>query len=167
MGRPSGCLPLSHCSFFHCEYSTSETQVPTDLIMCSSFVTSFFGMNTADVRELDRDQRIFWTSAIPLTLAVSSLALNFGYKWDTVTALFSKAFKFQDSSGLYEGLEKDLLSQLGEEPARPSRKSGYSSISTPGISSKSGFEARRERKPWEKRVDITITPEPFQGLSVV
>lgn len=77
--------------------------VPTDLMMCSSFATSFFGMNTTNVRELGRVQRVFWSSA------VSSLALIFGYKWDRVTALFFKTFKIQDPSRVYEELEKGSL----------------------------------------------------------
>ncbi|PCD23588.1 hypothetical protein AU210_015105 [Fusarium oxysporum f. sp. radicis-cucumerinum] len=74
-----------------------------------SFVTSFFGMNTTNVRELGRVQRVFWSSAVPFTLAVSSLALIFGYKWDRVTALFFKTFKIQDPSRVYEELEKGSL----------------------------------------------------------
>ncbi|KAF5691880.1 Mg2+ transporter [Fusarium denticulatum] len=127
-----------------------------------SFVTSFLGMNTTDVRELDRDQRIFWSSAVPLTLAVSILALVFGYRWDTVTALFFKAFKIRDSSKVYEDLEKDLTSQLGAENAGTSCKTGLSSASKPGTSSEFRIERRWKRKPWEKRL-----PEPFKGLEVV
>ncbi|CZR45418.1 uncharacterized protein FPRO_15407 [Fusarium proliferatum ET1] len=127
-----------------------------------SFVTSFFGMNTTDVRELDRDQGIFWSSAVPLTLAVSSLALVFGYKWDTVTALFFKAFKIQDSSRVFKELENDPLSQLGADNARTSCKTGLSSTSKAGISSRFGFESRWKGKPWEKRI-----PERFKGLEGV
>ncbi|KAF5598796.1 mg2+ transporter [Fusarium pseudocircinatum] len=127
-----------------------------------SFVTSFLGMNTTDVRELDRDQRIFWSSAVPLTVAVSILALVFGYRWDTVTALFFKAFKIRDSSRVYEELEKDLISQLGAENAGTSCKTGLSSASKPGTSSGFRVERRWKRKPWEKRL-----PEPFKGLEVV
>lgn len=158
----SECLPSSRCSFFHCEYPLSEIRMPTDLMICSSFVTSFFGMNTTDVRELDRDQGIFWSSAVPLTLAVSSLALVFGYKWDIVTALFFKAFRIQDSSRAFEELEKDLLSQLGADNAGTSWKTGLSSTSKPGISLRFGFGSRWKGQPWEKRI-----PERFKGLEVV
>ncbi|KAF5636785.1 mg2+ transporter [Fusarium tjaetaba] len=127
-----------------------------------SFVTSFFGMNTTDVRELDRDQRVFWSSAVPLTLAVSSLALVFGYRWDTVTALFFKAFKIRDSSRVYEELEKDLISQLGAENAGTSCKTDLSAASKLGTSSGLRIERRWKRKPWEKRI-----PEPFKGFEVV
>ncbi|KAG4263008.1 hypothetical protein FPRO04_11720 [Fusarium proliferatum] len=107
-----------------------------------SFVTSFFGMNTIDV--------------------LSSLALVFGYKWDTVTALFFKASKIQDSSRVFEELENDLLSQLGADNARTSCKTGLSSTSKPGISSRFGFESRWKWTPWEKRI-----PERFKGLEGV
>ncbi|TQN64374.1 hypothetical protein CSHISOI_11048 [Colletotrichum shisoi] len=57
-----------------------------------SFVTSFFGMNTTDIRDIDRDQKVFWTSALPVTLGVVGLAFVYGYKWDSVLAWVSKAF---------------------------------------------------------------------------
>lgn len=47
-----------------------------------SFVTSFLGMNVTDVRDINRDQKIFWFSAIPLTFVVVSLSIIYGYKWE-------------------------------------------------------------------------------------
>ncbi|KAL7948773.1 hypothetical protein V8C42DRAFT_312299 [Trichoderma barbatum] len=45
-----------------------------------SFVSSFMGMNTVDVRDTEYSQKIFWTTGIPLTAAVLSLAFIYGYK---------------------------------------------------------------------------------------
>ncbi|KAK1842780.1 mg2+ transporter [Colletotrichum chrysophilum] len=58
-----------------------------------SFVTSFFGMNTTDVRDTKYDQRIFWSTALPVTFGVIGLAFMYGYKWDLVRAWVSRTFK--------------------------------------------------------------------------
>jgi hypothetical protein len=47
-----------------------------------SFVSSFMGMNTTDIRDTKFSQRIFWMTAIPITVAVLGLAFVYGYKGD-------------------------------------------------------------------------------------
>ncbi|KAI1335336.1 hypothetical protein F5Y15DRAFT_251880 [Xylariaceae sp. FL0016] len=47
-----------------------------------SFVTSFFGMNFADIRNTDEEQRFFWIVALPTTAFVLGIAYLYGYKWD-------------------------------------------------------------------------------------
>ncbi|KAH6889141.1 hypothetical protein B0T10DRAFT_47532 [Thelonectria olida] len=47
-----------------------------------SFVSSFMGMNTTDIRDTKFSQRIFWITAIPVTVAVLGLAFVYGYKGD-------------------------------------------------------------------------------------
>ncbi|KAI1087686.1 hypothetical protein F5B19DRAFT_497148 [Rostrohypoxylon terebratum] len=49
-----------------------------------SFVTSFFGMNTTDIRDTDYDQRLFWAVSLPVTFVVLALAFFYGYKGDTI-----------------------------------------------------------------------------------
>ncbi|RFU74984.1 mg2+ transporter [Trichoderma arundinaceum] len=49
-----------------------------------SFVSSYMGMNTADVRDMEFNQQIFWISAIPITAAVMVLAFIYGYKGDEI-----------------------------------------------------------------------------------
>ncbi|KAI1175278.1 cora-like Mg2+ transporter protein-domain-containing protein [Nemania sp. FL0916] len=48
--------------------------VVTVIFLPLSFVTSFFGMNTADIRDLEEGQWIFWTVGISLTVVVLLLA---------------------------------------------------------------------------------------------
>ncbi|KAI3327063.1 cora-like Mg2+ transporter protein-domain-containing protein [Xylariaceae sp. AK1471] len=47
-----------------------------------SFVTSFFGMNTTDIRNIEQDQRLFWVTSIPTTAFVIGVAYLYGYKWE-------------------------------------------------------------------------------------
>ncbi|KAL6694048.1 hypothetical protein J3F84DRAFT_395752 [Trichoderma pleuroticola] len=49
-----------------------------------SFVSSFMGMNTADVRNMDYKQGLFWATGIPVTLFVLTLACIYGYKGDEI-----------------------------------------------------------------------------------
>ncbi|SPO03165.1 uncharacterized protein DNG_05847 [Cephalotrichum gorgonifer] len=49
-----------------------------------SFVSSFMGMNTTDVRDTGYDQRLFWAVAVPVTTCVIALAFIFSYKSEEV-----------------------------------------------------------------------------------
>ncbi|KAL7914047.1 hypothetical protein GGI35DRAFT_439276 [Trichoderma velutinum] len=49
-----------------------------------SFVSSFLGMNTVDVRDTNRDQQIFWITGVPITVIVLSLAWIYGYKGEEI-----------------------------------------------------------------------------------
>ncbi|KAL7783912.1 hypothetical protein V8C43DRAFT_325663 [Trichoderma afarasin] len=49
-----------------------------------SFVSSFMGMNTADVRNMQYKQWLFWATGIPVTLFVLTLACIYGYKGDEI-----------------------------------------------------------------------------------
>jgi Mg2+ and Co2+ transporter CorA len=44
-----------------------------------SFVTSYLGMNTADIRDMSLKQNIFWEIAIPFTAVVVTLVLMVSY----------------------------------------------------------------------------------------
>ncbi|KAK5991370.1 hypothetical protein PT974_09651 [Cladobotryum mycophilum] len=50
-----------------------------------SFVSSFMGMNTTDIRNTNYSQRVFWMTSIPITLVVVVLALSYGYKGDEIS----------------------------------------------------------------------------------
>ncbi|KAL7806375.1 hypothetical protein V8C44DRAFT_339037 [Trichoderma aethiopicum] len=49
-----------------------------------SFVSSFLGMNTVDVRETEYSQRIFWITGVPVTVAVLAVAFVYGYKGEEI-----------------------------------------------------------------------------------
>ncbi|KAM3522508.1 hypothetical protein NHJ13051_005606 [Beauveria bassiana] len=55
-----------------------------------SFVSSFFGMNVADIRETKRNQPLFWSIALPVTLGVLAIAFLYGYKWDSMVGWFER-----------------------------------------------------------------------------
>lgn len=49
-----------------------------------SFVTSYLGMNTTDIRNTNSSQSTFWAVAIPVTVIVIALAILAAYKGDRV-----------------------------------------------------------------------------------
>lgn len=49
-----------------------------------SFVSSFLGMNTADVRNSNWSQSIFWITGLPITVAVLSIAFIYGYRGEEI-----------------------------------------------------------------------------------
>lgn len=48
----------------------------------SSFVTSFFGMNTSDIRNTNKGQGFFWAIAIPITACIVFAAVLLAYHGD-------------------------------------------------------------------------------------
>lgn len=58
--------------------------VVTLVFLPLSFVTSYLGMNTADIRNQDATQGLFWEIATPLTSAVIAIALVVGYKFEAM-----------------------------------------------------------------------------------
>lgn len=49
-----------------------------------SFVSSFMGMNTTDIRDMEWNQRIFWATSVPVTVAVVTAACVYGYRGDEI-----------------------------------------------------------------------------------
>ena len=58
--------------------------IVTTIFLPLSFVSSFFGMNTIDIRNQDRPQWIFWASAVPLTVLVVGISLLVAQKIESV-----------------------------------------------------------------------------------
>lgn len=55
-----------------------------------SFVSSFMGMNTKDVRSMEFSQQVFWMTGVPVTLTVMVIALVYGYKGDEIGDWFAE-----------------------------------------------------------------------------
>lgn len=49
--------------------------IVTIIFLPLSFVASFFGMNTADVRDMTQSQWVYWAAAVPVTALVIGLTL--------------------------------------------------------------------------------------------
>jgi hypothetical protein len=49
-----------------------------------TFVSGFFGMNTANIRDVEATQYLYWSIAVPVTLLVLTFALIYGYRGDDI-----------------------------------------------------------------------------------
>lgn len=49
-----------------------------------SFVASFLGMNTVDIRNQTANQVLYWIIALPVTAGVVIVALVIGYKYEAM-----------------------------------------------------------------------------------
>jgi Mg2+ and Co2+ transporter CorA len=58
--------------------------IVTLIFLPLSFVTSFLGMNTIDIRNQDSTQSLFWEVALPITAVVVIMALVIGYRYDAI-----------------------------------------------------------------------------------
>lgn len=58
--------------------------IVTIIFLPLSFVASFFGMNTSDIRALDTPQWLFWACALPLTVIVVALAILIGRNVESI-----------------------------------------------------------------------------------
>lgn len=83
-----------------------------------SFVSSFLGMNTADVRNSEWNQGLFWITGIPITVAVLSLAFIYGYKGEEIRDWMSQ--KRQDRS--YQGPSSTFHEMNGRTSLETRRK---------------------------------------------
>lgn len=65
----------------------------TIIFLPLSFVTSYLGMNTADIRDMDNQQGLFWVIAIPLTVFTMASAMLIGYNGDELRDLAESVYR--------------------------------------------------------------------------
>ncbi|KAF1937922.1 hypothetical protein EJ02DRAFT_514884 [Clathrospora elynae] len=67
--------------------------IVTVIFLPLSFVTSYLGMNTADIRDMDSQQSLFWSIAIPLTVVTVGSCLLIGYNGDEIGDAVASAYR--------------------------------------------------------------------------
>jgi hypothetical protein len=75
--------------------------VITAIFLPLSFVTSYLGMNTADIRDMDNKQSLFWEIAIPLTVVTMGSIIFIAYHGDesreTISSIYRRIIGKQDT----------------------------------------------------------------------
>jgi len=90
--RRSECLPSSRCFFYLCKSqcagctcnSAVVNSVLALLTVTRTFISGFFGMNTAKIHDTEAGQSLYWMIAIPVTVTVLALAFVYWYKGDEI-----------------------------------------------------------------------------------
>ncbi|KAH6967634.1 hypothetical protein BKA56DRAFT_678796 [Ilyonectria sp. MPI-CAGE-AT-0026] len=131
-----------------------------------SFVTSFFGMNTTDVRDTDWDQRIFWSSAVPVTVFVLTLAIIYGYKWDVVVDAFSNALASQKSPELCDVLEDSITPLVGDKPSGNEKPAIPHSAQIPFATLAKGFGQAMKRRQAPENNEAVLRRQTNDSLLV-
>ena len=67
--------------------------IVTVIFLPLSFVTSFLGMNTTDIRDMGSSSSLFWTIAIPLTAVTMASVLYIGYNGDDLRDFFDMLYR--------------------------------------------------------------------------
>ncbi|KAF1948666.1 hypothetical protein CC80DRAFT_540815 [Byssothecium circinans] len=67
--------------------------VVTIIFLPLSFITSFLGMNTSDIRDMDNTQSLFWSIALPLTTVVMGTILFIAYNGDELRDRLSDLYR--------------------------------------------------------------------------
>ena len=67
--------------------------VVTVIFLPLSFVTSYLGMNTSDIRDMDSKQSLFWEIALPLTVGVMAIMMAIAYNGDEIRDFASSLYR--------------------------------------------------------------------------
>ena len=95
--------------------------IVTIIFLPLSFVSSFFGMNTSDIREMSRPQWVFWASAIPLTLLVLGVSFFVARKIEPLKDLWhslSDRWRTKPATGTFYPAPAVQTPQLYAGPQR-------------------------------------------------
>ncbi|KAL8911774.1 MAG: hypothetical protein Q9171_003107 [Xanthocarpia ochracea] len=91
--------------------------IVTIIFLPLSFVSSFFGMNTTDIRDTKFPQWIFWVSALPLTILVVVISLFVAHKIEPLKDFWTRV---QDKLATYQE-ERRTEIYYGASPRPPRR----------------------------------------------
>ncbi|KAF5227783.1 hypothetical protein FAUST_11550, partial [Fusarium austroamericanum] len=75
----------------------------TVIFLPLSFITSYFGMNTADIRDTPAKQDLFWAIALPVTAAVVVVTVALAYWGETVYDLVTRVLRKTNTGETLDG----------------------------------------------------------------
>lgn len=96
--------------------------VVTAVFLPLSFVTSYLGMNTADIRSTTTGQSTFWAISLPMTFVVVTLAITVAYKGDAVVDWMHNLRRRFTKPTSQRGRRRRLRQQPNARPAADKAK---------------------------------------------
>jgi hypothetical protein len=106
--------------------------VVTIIFLPLSFVTSFLGMNTVDIRDMDSTQALFWQIAIPLTAVVLGTITFIAYNGDELRDHLSNLYRIltgkQNHSTSARGISVAQRKRAAKLPSDSSSTLDYKSL---------------------------------------
>ncbi|GIZ46248.1 hypothetical protein CKM354_000938000 [Cercospora kikuchii] len=109
-----------HLSEIHINKDRQEAAIlvftiVTIIFLPLSFVSSVFGMNTVDIRDMAQGQWAYWAAAAPLTIIVVAVSLWFADAFDNISFWFARSAK-RNNTGYYQLPEPATLRTERVEP---------------------------------------------------
>jgi hypothetical protein len=135
----SRCLPLAESTKQILEITEEDHgkaimvfTLVTIVFLPLSFVTSYLGMNTVDIRDMGSTQSIFWSIAIPLTVVTMGTALFVGYNGDDLRDNFSAIYRVatgkQDRNVSARGISVAQRKRVGQLQSDSNSLQDYTSL---------------------------------------
>ncbi|KAL8834003.1 MAG: hypothetical protein Q9170_003977 [Blastenia crenularia] len=118
--------------------------IVTIIFLPLSFVSSFFGMNTSDIRSMDTPQWAFWASAIPLTTIVVGISIFVARKIEPVKDWWNDLADRWKSKGDVTGGFYPAPAVVNQQPMMMQR--AVSGFPGPGVSGYYGGVQGRPRR---------------------
>lgn len=81
----------------------------TSVFLPLSFVSSVFGMNTSDVRNMASGQSFFWAVALPVTAAIGGLSLLIAFRGEALKDQINGVFKANPQNNFRPKRKERLL----------------------------------------------------------
>ncbi|KAF2873872.1 hypothetical protein BDV95DRAFT_355291 [Massariosphaeria phaeospora] len=144
--------------------------VITVIFLPLSFVTSYLGMNTSDIRGTEKKQTIFWEIAIPLTTVTLGSVVLLAYNGDefrnSLSALYKALTGKQDPRTNARGISVAQRKRAPRIASESSLTAGYKSMADEAEflapPPPYGFDAfaSNNRVLTEDRVTLRYAPEP-------
>ena len=75
--------------------------IVTIIFLPLSFITSYLGMNTADIRTTNATQHLFWAIAAPIAVIALLIGATLAYGFDAVSRSFRRHFLSRDWQKLF------------------------------------------------------------------
>ncbi|KAM3423144.1 hypothetical protein BST61_g597 [Cercospora zeina] len=104
-----------HLSEIHINKDRQEAAIlvftiVTIIFLPLSFVSSVFGMNTVDIRDMAQGQWAYWAAAAPLTIIVVGVSLWFAGAFDNASSWFARSAKSTPAG--YQQLPEPATSRI-------------------------------------------------------
>ncbi|KAJ5173902.1 uncharacterized protein N7500_001833 [Penicillium coprophilum] len=109
--------------------------IVTVVFMPLSFVTSYLGMNTNDIRNMASSQTLFWTISAPLTVGIITIVLAVAFQIDRIREFFDAFWAYDSSLVARSGsgaLRRDGTENHNEKLSRLSTPNNWVIKSWPG-----------------------------------
>jgi hypothetical protein len=138
--------------------------VVTVIFMPLSFVTSYLGMNTADIRDMENKQSLFWAIAVPLTAitmgSILFMAYYSGELRDFSSSWYKRLTGKQDTSKSARSISVAERKRALKNPSDSSSTVNYGSLADEAEFAPPQHYGFGQRMDYGKTAEYLDTPGP-------